>query len=123
MRALVGALPPRAALPLVGAVDQIPSVGPGQVLADIIGAGAVPVVRLSEVFRQAATSQIIVHAHCISQGQMPEATLAGTERSDVYIVDAAEPEIAAVKSTPWCETVSRRPSASISSATSRCCAL
>ena len=56
-----------------------------------------PVVRLTEVFRQAATSRVIVNAHRINQGQMPEATPAGTERSDFYIVDAAEPEIAAAK--------------------------
>src|SRR5215813_12189947 len=54
MRALLRALPARAALLLVGDVDQLPSVGPGQVLADVIASGAVPVVRLTEVFRQAA---------------------------------------------------------------------
>jgi exodeoxyribonuclease V alpha subunit len=53
---------------LVDDVDQLPSVGPGQVLADIIGSGAVPVVRLTEVFRQAAESRIIVNAHRINQG-------------------------------------------------------
>jgi exodeoxyribonuclease V alpha subunit len=58
MRALLRALPDRAALLLVGDVDQLPSVGPGQVLADIIGSGAVPVMRLTEVFRQAAESRI-----------------------------------------------------------------
>ena len=54
MRSLLRALPDAAALLIVGDVDQLPSVGPGQVLADIIGSGAVPVVRLTEVFRQAA---------------------------------------------------------------------
>ena len=97
MKALMRALPARAALLLVGDVDQLPSVGPGQVLADVIGSGAVPVVRLTEVFRQAATSRVIVNAHRINQGQMPEATPAGTGRSDFYVVDAAEPEIAAAK--------------------------
>jgi len=97
MRALVRALPPRAALLLVGDVDQLPSVGPGQVLADIIGSGAVPVVQLAEVFRQAATSRIIVNAHRINEGQMPEATPTGVDRSDFYVIDAAEPEIAAAK--------------------------
>jgi ATP-dependent exoDNAse (exonuclease V) alpha subunit len=56
----------------VGDVDQLPSVGPGQVLADIIEAGTLPVVRLTEVFRQATQSQVIVNAHRINQGQMPE---------------------------------------------------
>ncbi len=97
MKALVRALPTRAALLLVGDVDQLPSVGPGQVLADIIDSGAVPVVRLTEVFRQAATSRVIVNAHRINAGQMPEATPAGAERSDFYVIDAAEPEIADAK--------------------------
>ncbi|WP_237481841.1 SF1B family DNA helicase RecD2 [Lichenibacterium dinghuense] len=97
MKALLRALPPRAALLLVGDVDQLPSVGPGQVLADVIGSGAVPVVQLTEVFRQAATSRVIVNAHRINAGQMPEATPAGAERSDFYVVDAAEPETAVAK--------------------------
>ncbi|HLM45217.1 MAG TPA: AAA family ATPase, partial [Myxococcaceae bacterium] len=90
MRALLRALPDQAALLLVGDVDQLPSVGPGQVLADIIGAGTVPVVRLTEVFRQAAESQVIVNAHRINQGQMPE--LRRSEGLDFFFVDAAEPE-------------------------------
>ncbi|WP_237480586.1 SF1B family DNA helicase RecD2 [Lichenibacterium dinghuense] len=97
MRALLRALPSRAGLLLVGDVDQLPSVGPGQVLADVIGSGAVPVVRLTEVFRQAATSRVIVNAHRINAGQMPEVTPAGAERSDFYVVDAAEPEVAVAK--------------------------
>ena len=56
MQALVKAVPDKAALLIVGDIDQLPSVGPGQVLADIISSGAVPVVRLTEVFRQAAQS-------------------------------------------------------------------
>ena len=60
MRAVLRALPDGAALILVGDVDQLPSVGPGQVLADIIASGAVPVVRLVEVFRQEAASRIII---------------------------------------------------------------
>ena len=70
-RAAAGGAAARALI-LVGDVDQLPSVGPGQVLADIIGSGAVPVVRLTEVFRQAAESRIIVNAHRINQGQMPD---------------------------------------------------
>jgi len=90
MRALLRALPDRAALLLVGDVDQLPSVGPGQVLADVIASGAVPVVRLTEVFRQAAESRIIVNAHRINQGQMPELT--PIESGDFYFVDAADAE-------------------------------
>ena len=91
MNALLRAVPGRAALLLVGDVDQLPSVGPGQVLGDVIGSGAVPVVRLTEIFRQAATSRIIVNAHRINAGQMPETPKAG-EDSDFYFVEAATPE-------------------------------
>ena len=72
MQTLMKAVPDRAALLIVGDIDQLPSVGPGQVLADVISSGAVPVVRLTEVFRQAAQSQIIVNAHRINQGVMPD---------------------------------------------------
>jgi ATP-dependent exoDNAse (exonuclease V) alpha subunit len=75
MRAVLRALPERAALLLVGDVDQLPSVGPGQVLGDIIASASVPVVRLTEVFRQAAESRIIVNAHRINQGLMPDLAL------------------------------------------------
>ena len=66
------AIPDHAALLIVGDIDQLPSVGPGQVLADTIDSGVVPVVRLTEVFRQAATSRIIINAHRINQGAMPD---------------------------------------------------
>src|SRR6201989_2302454 len=59
MQALIKAVPGAAALLIVGDIDQLPSVGPGQVLADVIASGAIPVVRLTEVFRQAAQSRII----------------------------------------------------------------
>jgi len=91
MRSLLRALPDSAALLVVGDVDQLPSVGPGQVLADIIGSGAVSVVRLTEVFRQAATSRIITNAHRINEGRMPE--LRAAEGLDFYFVETADPEI------------------------------
>ena len=69
---LVGALPSSARLCLVGDVDQLPSVGPGTVLRDVISSGAVPVVRLTEIFRQAAQSLIVRNAHRIHEGEMPE---------------------------------------------------
>jgi exodeoxyribonuclease V alpha subunit len=90
MRSLLQALPDEAALLIVGDVDQLPSVGPGQVLADLIASGAVPVVRLTEAFRQAAASRVIVNAHRINNGKMPE--LAANEGSDFYFVNAADPE-------------------------------
>jgi exodeoxyribonuclease V alpha subunit len=66
MQSLTKAVPDKAALLIVGDIDQLPSVGPGQVLADVISLGAVPVVRLTEVFRQAAQSRIITSAHRIN---------------------------------------------------------
>ncbi len=93
MHALLKAVPERAALLIVGDIDQLPSVGPGQVLADIIGSGAVPVVRLTEVFRQAARSQIIVSAHRINQGVLPDLRKPeGT--SDFYFVPADDSDVA-----------------------------
>jgi exodeoxyribonuclease V alpha subunit len=91
MNALTRALPGSAALLLVGDVDQLPSVGPGQVLADIIGSGRVPMARLTEVFRQAAESQIVVNAHRINHGLMPEAPRSGAI-TDFYIVEIRDPE-------------------------------
>ena len=92
MASLVRALPSTAALMLVGDVDQLPSVGPGQVLADVIDSGAMPVARLTEVFRQAAESLIIRNAHRINRGEMPELPSGSKEPSDFYFVDAADPE-------------------------------
>ena len=69
---LFRAIPEHAALLLVGDVDQLPSVGPGSVLAQIIGSGRVPTVRLTEIFRQAESSRIVVNAHRINRGESPE---------------------------------------------------
>ena len=91
MQSLLKAVPDHAALLIVGDIDQLPSVGPGQVLADMIDSGAVPVVRLTEVFRQAAKSRIIASAHRINQGQMPDLTKPDAE-TDFYFVPAADPE-------------------------------
>jgi exodeoxyribonuclease V alpha subunit len=93
MQALMKATPDDAALLIVGDIDQLPSVGPGQVLADIIDSGAVPVVRLTEVFRQAAASRIVVTAHRLNQGLMPDLS-APTGDSDFYFVPAEDPETA-----------------------------
>ena len=89
MHGLTRAVPDHAALILVGDVDQLPSVGPGQVLADIIGSGAVPVVRLTEIFRQAAESRIISNAHRINEGQMPD--WARDPASDFHFVPCRDP--------------------------------
>jgi exodeoxyribonuclease V alpha subunit len=90
MHALLRAVPPAAAVLVVGDVDQLPSVGPGQVLADLIASGAVPVVRLTEVFRQASESRIIVSAHRINRGEMPELAPA-SEASDFYFSEIDDP--------------------------------
>ena len=68
MANLLRALPPKASLLLVGDIDQLPSVGPGMVLRHVIESKVVPVVRLTEVFRQAANSRIITNAHRIFCG-------------------------------------------------------
>ena len=93
MHALLKAVPRNAALLVVGDVDQLPSVGPGQILADMITSGAVPVVRLTEVFRQAAQSRIITSAHRINQGSMPDLGKPEGD-SDFYFVPADDPETA-----------------------------
>ena len=97
MASVVVALPNRAALMLVGDVDQLPSVGPGQVLADIIQSAAVPVARLTEVFRQAAESQIVTNAHKVNAGYMPALEAPKSDQSDFYFVEAREPEDAVSK--------------------------
>jgi exodeoxyribonuclease V alpha subunit len=88
---LLAAIPDPAALMIVGDVDQLPSVGPGAVLSDIIESGVVPTVRLTEIFRQASTSSIIVNAHRINRGEMPLRT-EGAELSDFYFIPAETPE-------------------------------
>ena len=93
MQALLKAVPDNAALLIVGDIDQLPSVGPGQVLADIIASGAVPVVRLTEIFRQAAQSRIITSAHKINQGSIPDLGKPEGD-SDFYFVKADDPETA-----------------------------
>jgi exodeoxyribonuclease V alpha subunit len=90
-------VPGPAALVLVGDVDQLPPVGPGTVLRDVIDSGAVPVCRLTEVFRQAAQSAIITGAHRVNQGLMPlfpqKAEGEASVLSDFYFVEAREPEV------------------------------
>ena len=89
---LVRAVPRHAALVLVGDVDQLPSVGPGCVLRDVIDAGVVPVCRLTEVFRQAAASRIIASAHRVNRGLQPERQARDEEAgSDFYVVDQDDP--------------------------------
>jgi len=87
---LLRALPAHAHLLLVGDVDQLPSVGPGSALGDIIRSGVVPVVRLTEIFRQAHGSQIISNAHKINAGHLPD--LEGSAESDFFFIEREEAE-------------------------------
>ena len=91
MNKLVEAIPKNAALILVGDIDQLPSVGAGNVLSDIIESNIFPVVRLTEIFRQAKESMIITNAHRINKGLMPM-TKASDELSDFYFIENSEPE-------------------------------
>jgi exodeoxyribonuclease V alpha subunit len=96
MNSLLRAIPDRAALLIVGDVDQLPSVGPGAVLSDILESGRLASVRLTEIFRQAKTSRIIVNAHRINDGQFPLEERAES-LSDFYTILADSPEAAAEK--------------------------
>ncbi len=92
---LLKAVPLGATLILVGDVNQLPSVGPGNVLRDIINSGAVPVVELNEIFRQAQESAIIVNAHAINSGHMPNLESSREVLSDFYFIRRPDPETAA----------------------------
>ncbi len=92
MAALLQGLPAEGSLLLIGDADQLPSVGPGQVLRDLIDSGAVPVARLREIFRQADNSRIVRNAHRVNQGYLPELESARDELSDFYFVPAEDAE-------------------------------
>jgi len=91
--ALAEALPDHARLILVGDVDQLPSVGPGAVLRDIISSGEVPTVRLTQIFRQAEGSLIVKNAHRIHDGIPPES--ASGPEGEFYVIERTGPEAAA----------------------------
>ena len=90
MNSLLKAVPSNMRLLLVGDVDQLPSVGAGNVLRDIIDSGVVPVVRLTRIFRQALTSRIIMNAHAINEGRMPD--IRNGKQSDFFFMECEEPE-------------------------------
>jgi len=91
MHHLLKAIPPKATFILVGDVNQLPSVGAGNVLRDIIASGAVPVVELNEIFRQAKESLIIVNAHKINKGILPSLKPSGP-KDDFYFIEQEDPE-------------------------------
>ncbi len=91
--AVLEAVPNGCRLVLVGDADQLPSVGPGNVLGELIRSGVVGVVRLTEIFRQAESSLIVVNAHRINSGQMPIIRQSGGDR-DFFFMVRDEPEAA-----------------------------
>ena len=91
MHHLLKAIPKPATLILVGDVDQLPSVGAGNVLKDVIASGVIPVVELNEIFRQAQESSIIINAHRINRGNMPD-TRPRKDLTDFYFVEKEDPE-------------------------------
>lgn len=91
MNSLLRALPAGASVLLVGDADQLPSVGPGSVLRDLIASGIIPVATLTEIYRQAESSQIIRNAHRMNRGEMIEFAGAG-EESDFYFIERETPE-------------------------------
>lgn len=95
MNALMKAIPVHMRLILVGDIDQLPSVGAGNVLRDVIDSGAFPVVRLTRIFRQAQTSRIIMNAHKINSGQMPDTS--NGKNTDFFFMTQEDPEEAVKK--------------------------
>lgn len=92
MHHLLKGIPPTATFILVGDVDQLPSVGAGNVLGDIIASGAIPVVELNEIFRQAKESLIIVNAHKINSGLLPSPKQSANKLDDFYFIEQEDPE-------------------------------
>lgn len=93
MNNLLKAIPEEAGLLLVGDVDQLPSVGPGAVLANLIDSEQIPTVRLTEIFRQAKASQIVVNAHRVNLGNLPKNVPVSSQLTDFYFIDADTPEL------------------------------
>ena len=90
MNSLLKAIPPAMRLIMVGDIDQLPSVGAGNVLRDIIDSGAFPVVRLTRIFRQAQTSRIIMNAHRINEGKMPD--ISNGKNTDFFFMENEDAE-------------------------------
>lgn len=95
MHSLLKAVPDNMRLILVGDIDQLPSVGAGNVLSDIIDSGVVPVVRLTHIFRQALSSRIVTNAHKVNRGEFPDTT--NGKESDFFFIEQTNPEQAAAE--------------------------
>ena len=92
MNSLLKAIPPAMRLVMVGDIDQLPSVGAGNVLRDIIDSGVFPVVRLTRIFRQAQSSRIIMNAHRINEGKLPD--LSNGKNTDFFFMENEDAEAA-----------------------------
>lgn len=104
---LLAAIPKGAKLLFVGDVDQLPSVGPGSVLLDMIRSSVVDVVRLRRIFRQANESSIVRNAHLVNEGRLPEG--AGDPQGDFFFIERDEPEaILATMKTLLAERIPKR---------------
>ena len=90
---LMKAVPEHMRLVLVGDIDQLPSVGAGNVLRDVIESGVIPVIRLTRIFRQAQTSRIVMNAHAINQGNFPDIT--NGKNTDFFFIKNEDPEAVA----------------------------
>ncbi|MCI7813227.1 MAG: ATP-dependent RecD-like DNA helicase [Lachnospiraceae bacterium] len=90
MNALLKAIPPKMRLIMVGDIDQLPSVGAGNVLRDLIESNQFPVIRLTKIFRQAQSSRIVMNAHRINAGQMPD--ISNGKTTDFFFVEKEDPE-------------------------------
>jgi len=111
---LLKAIPSHAHLILVGDVDQLPSVGPGNVLKDIIRSGKFTVVRLTEIFRQARESMIVVNAHKVNQGQLPVLKeIDKPEKADFQFIQEEDPE--KILQISWTSAVKGYPGILVSS--------
>ncbi len=95
MNSLLKAIPPNMRLILVGDIDQLPSVGAGNVLRDIIDSGRFPVIRLTKIFRQAQESRIIMNAHRINEGKLPD--ISNGRAADFFFLQQEDPEQAAAE--------------------------
>jgi len=95
MNSLLKAIPLTMRLFLVGDIDQLPSVGAGNVLRDIIDSGKIPVVRLTRIFRQAQTSRIITNAHRINQGYFPD--ISNGRDTDFFFIQKEDPSLVAAE--------------------------
>jgi len=109
MNHLLKAIPPTVTLLLVGDIDQLPSVGPGNVLKDIINSGLVETIRLTDIFRQAQESLIVVNAHRINRGEFLQLETSPGQQNNFYFIKRQEPEEALNIIKELCK--SRLPSA------------